>query len=162
MRLLNRTVTVNALKATSARAFLSASGTANLDGDLNASIDASNIPLALLRSVVPSAGPYLTLLPKEISSLTVNAVGPTRSPNYVGSISLANPEGDTPGASTLAVDRIRSGTITVSSPNPNALKVLSVSSLSAFKNGRLIATLGFPPAVPAGADDVRPRAGSRS
>ena len=149
--LLNRTVTVNALKATSARAFLSASGTANLDGDLNASIDASNIPLALLRSVVPSAGPYLTLLPKEISSLTVNAVGPTRSPNYVGSISLANPEGDTPGASTLAVDRIRSGTITVSSPNPNALKVLSVSSLSAFKNGRLIATLSgsLPLSLPA-------------
>jgi len=149
--LVNRTVTVNALKATSARAFLSASGTANLDGDLSAAVDASNIPLALLRSVVPSAGPYLTLLPKEISSLTVNAAGPTYSPNYVGSVSLANPEGDKTGASTLALDRIRSGTITVSSPSPNAPKVLSVSSLSAFKNGRLIATLSgsLPLSLPA-------------
>ncbi len=141
--LVNRTITVNALQATSARAFLSASGTANLDGAINASVDASNIPLALLRSAVPSAGSYLSLLPREISALSVNASGPTRSPNYVGSISLANPEGmkPSPGDSFLALDRIRSGTITVSSPNPDLPKTLNVSTLSAFKNGRLIATL---------------------
>ncbi len=142
--LLNRTITVQALKATSARAFLSASGTANLDGDINAGVDASNIPLALLRSAVPSAGPYLNLLPAEISALSVNASGPTRSPNYVGSISLANPEGEKPGSAgvpSLALDRVRSGTITVSSPNPETPKMLTVSTLSAFKNGRLIATL---------------------
>ncbi len=142
--LVNRTITVRALKATSERAFLSASGTANLDGDINANVDASNIPLALLRTAVPSAGPYLNLLPREISALSVNATGPTRSPNYIGSISLANPEGfnpNGPGASSLALDRIRSGTITVSSPNPETPKVLTVSTLSAFKNGRLIATL---------------------
>ena len=149
--LVNRTVTVNALKATSARAFLSASGTANLGGDLDVSIDASNIPLALLRSLAPTAGPYLNLLPREISALTVNASGPTRSPNYVGSISLANPEGDASGTSTLTLDRIRSGTITVSSPSPNVPKVLTVSSLSAFKNGHLIATLSgaLPLSLPA-------------
>ncbi len=141
--LVNRTITVNALKATSARAFLSASGTANLDGAINASVDASNIPLALLRTAVPSAGPYLNLLPREISELSVNASGPTRSPNYIGSISLANPEGTkpSPGDSALALDRIRSGTITVSSPTPGTPKTLTVSTLSAFKNGRLIATL---------------------
>lgn len=142
--LLNRTISVRSLQATSARAFLSASGTANLDGDIAASVDASNIPLALLRTAVPSAGPYLNLLPREISALSVNAAGPTRSPNYVGSISLANPEGYNPnssGASSLALDRIRSGTITIASPNPETPKVLTVSTLSAFKNGRLIATL---------------------
>ncbi len=141
--LVNRTITVNALKATSERAFLSASGTVNLDGDIAANVDASNIPLALLRTAVPSAAPYLNLLPREISALSVNASGPTRSPNYVGSISLANPEGTKPGPgdSTLALDRIRSGTITVSSPTPSTPKVLTVSTLSAFKNGRLIATL---------------------
>lgn len=141
--LLNRTVTVSSLKATSARAFLSASGTADLDGAINASVDASNIPLALLRTAVPSAGPYLSLLPREISTLTVNATGPTRSPNYVGSISLANPEGvkPPPGEATLALDRVRSGTITLSSPAPDTPKILSVSTLSAFKNGHLIATL---------------------
>ncbi len=141
--LLNRTVTVSALKATSERAFVSASGTADLDGAINASVDASNIPLALLRTAVPSAGPYLNLLPREISALSVNATGPTRSPNYVGSISLANPEGAKPGPgdSTLALDRIRSGTITVASATPDTPKTLTVSTLSAFKNGRLIATL---------------------
>ena len=140
----NRIITVSALKATSERAFLSASGTADLDGDLKASVDASNIPLALLRTAVPSASPYLNLLPREISALSVNATGPTRSPNYVGSISLANPDTynpNSPGASALALDRIRSGTITVSSPNSNTPKTLSVSMLSAFKDGRLIATL---------------------
>jgi len=140
----NRIITLNSLKATSARAFVSASGTANLDGDIAASVDASNIPLALLRSAVPSAAPYLNLLPREISTLAVNASGPTRSPNYIGSISLSNPEAGAPGsaaAPALALDRIRSGTITVASLVPNGPKVLTVSTLSAFKNGRLIATL---------------------
>ena len=54
----NRVITLHSLKATSARAFVSASGTANLDGDIAASVDASNIPLALLKTAVPSAGPY--------------------------------------------------------------------------------------------------------
>ena len=139
----DRTITVSSLKATSARAFLSASGTANLDGAINAGVDASNIPLALLRTAVPSTGPYLNLLPREISALSVNASGPTRSPNFVGSISLANPEGAKPGPgeSTLALDRVRSGTITIASATPDTPKTLTVSTLSAFKNGRLIATL---------------------
>ncbi len=153
----NRTVTLNSLKATSARAFVSASGTANLDGDIAASVDASNIPLALIGSAIPSAAPYLSLLPREISTLSVNASGPTRSPNYVGSISLADPDvpavpapkpkpgskivPDAGPAPTLALDRIRSGTITVSSALPDGPKVVTVSTLSAFKNGRLIATL---------------------
>ncbi len=142
---LNRVVTLQSLKATSDRAFLSASGTADLDGDIAANLDASNIPLALFRSALPSASPYLSLLPREVSTLSVNASGPTRSPNLVGSVSLANPEPGTVGAAatpvSLALDRIRSGTITVASPTPGAPKVVTVSSLAAFKNGRLIATL---------------------
>ncbi len=140
----NRTVTLNSFKATNQRAFVSASGTANLDGDVAASVDASNIPLALLRTAVPSASPYLNLLPREISTLSVNASGPTRSPNYIGSISLSNPDSTTPGGAAppaLALDRLRSGTITLASAVPGGPKVLTVSSLSAFKNGRLIATL---------------------
>ncbi|MGI4787211.1 MAG: DUF748 domain-containing protein [Janthinobacterium lividum] len=143
----HRTITLHSLKATSSRAFVSASGTANLDGDIAASVDASNIPLALFRSSFPSASPYLNLLPSEISELSVNATGPTRSPNYVGSISLSNPESAAalvPGSApppVLALDRIRSGTITVASATPDGPKVLTVSTLSAFKNGRLIATL---------------------
>jgi hypothetical protein len=143
----DRTIALHSLKATSARAFLSASGTANLDGSIAASVDASNIPLALLRTAVPNAAPYLNLLPREISTLSVNASGPTRSPNYIGSISLSNP--DLPAAKTgapdeavaLALDRIRSGTITVAPLVPGGPKVVTVSTLSAFKNGRLVATL---------------------
>ena len=141
----NRVVTLQSLQATSDRAFLSASGTADLDGDIAANVDASNIPLALFRSALPSASPYLNLLPREVSTLSVNASGPTRSPNLIGSVSLANPEPGTVGAAaapaSLALDRIRSGTITVASPTPGAPKVVTVSSLAAFKDGRLIATL---------------------
>ena len=165
----DRIVTVHHLHATSARAFLSASGTANLDGDLTASLDASNIPLALLGTVFPAASPFLRALPREVSALLVNASGPTRSPNLVGSISLSNPEGAAPKVATIniqagkkgvgkvakpaaeetvvadtpayALDSIRSGAITLSSATPGGPKVLTVGDLSAFKNGRLVATL---------------------
>ena len=162
----DRTVTVHQLHATNARAFLSASGTANLDGDIAASLDASDIPLALLGTAFPAAAPYLRALPREVSALSVNASGLTRSPNLVGSVSLSNPEGPAPKATapkvaagkvksgkgapdaapasdvpTFALDSIRSGVITLASATPDAPKVLTVSDLSAFKNGRLVATL---------------------
>ena len=166
----NRTVTLHSLRATNARAFLSASGTADLDGDIAASLDASNVPLALLGTVFPPAVPFLRALPREVSALSVNASGPTRSPNLVGSVSLSNPEGAAPkpvaiqvaagknrgknpnkgvptevvaapDAPTYALDSIRSGAITLASSAPDAPKVLTVSDLSAFKNGRLVATL---------------------
>jgi len=167
----NRTVTVHSLRATNARAFLSASGTANLDGDIAASVDASNVPLALLGTAFPAATSFLRALPREVSALSVNASGPTRSPNLIGSVSLANPEGVAPkpvvipvaaagkrgrkpdkgappavvvassDAPAYALDSIRSGAITLTSPAPGAPKILTVSDLSAFKNGRLVATL---------------------
>ena len=165
----DRIVTVHQLRATSERAFLSASGTANLDGDLAASLDASNIPLALLGTVFPAASPFLRALPREVSALSVNATGPTRSPNLVGSVSLSNPEGAAPKVAAIniqagkkgagkaakpaadetvaadtpvyALDSVRSGAITLSSTTPGGPKVLTVSDLSAFKNGRLVATL---------------------
>ena len=146
----SRIITVHKLQATSDRAFLSASGTANLDGDIAASLDASNIPLALLGTALPAAAPALRALPREVSTLSVNASGPTRSPNLIGSISLSNDESglaakaagkaDT-NAPAYALDRIRSGTITLSSASPDEPKVLTVTDLAAFKNGRLIATL---------------------
>ena len=89
----DRVVTLRQFKATSARAFLSASGTANLDGDVAASLDASNVPLALLGTAFPPAARFLPALPREISDLSVTASGPTRKPNLVGSVSLSNPEG---------------------------------------------------------------------
>ena len=138
----NRIITVNQLHAASERAFLTASGTANLDGDIAANLDASDIPLALLQSLYPASAPYLRLLPREISALSVNASGPTRSPNLLGSINLSNPDTTAAGAvPTFALDRVRSGAITLASAVPDGPKVLTVNDLAAFKNGRLVATL---------------------
>ena len=165
----DRVITLHQLRATNERAFLNVSGKADLDGDLTASLDASNIPLALVGTAFPAAAPYLRALPREVSALSVNASGPTRSPNLIGSVSLSNPEGAAPKAAVIpvqagkkgakksskpapeetavadapvyALDSIRSGAITLASPTPDAPKVLTVSELSAFKNGRLVATL---------------------
>lgn len=163
----DRTVTVHRIRATNERAFLNVSGTANLDGDIAASLDASNIPLAPLKAIPyfnpadadlarrrqAALGAALGALPREVSALSVSASGPTRSPNLVGSVSLSNPDGPAPktapgkaavgGAETpaYALDSIRSGTITLASAAPEAPKVLTVSDLSAFKGGRLVATL---------------------
>jgi len=184
---LHRVVTVRQFRATSARAFLNLTTTADLDGDAVGDLDASNIPLALLETAVPSAAPLLRALPREISDLSVDASGPIRAttpggplhvPNLVGSISLSNPEAppappptladggqtdkktkkgkksrksdkkgpDVPAAapdasSVYALDRIRSGTITLASASPDAPKVLTVTDLAAFKGGRVVATL---------------------
>jgi len=187
----DRIVTVHQLRATNERAFLNASGTADLDGDITASLDASNVPLAplgllpyfnppdadLARARQATRNAALGALPREISALSVSASGPTRSPNLIGSVSLSNPEGSAPrvvapkvaagkkrsgrassgkanadkanadkatgGADVpvYALDSIRSGTITLASATPGAPKVLTVSDLSAFKGGRLVATL---------------------
>jgi len=182
---LHRVVTVRQLRATSARAFLNLTTTADLDGDAVADLDASNVPLALLETAVPSAAPILRALPREISDLSLDASGPIRAtkpggplhvPNLVGSISLSNPETppappppptdsgkgkkgkkskksdkkapDAPdgiapdlAAPVYALDRIRSGTITLASASPDAPKVLTVTDLAAFKGGRVVATL---------------------
>ena len=142
----NNVVTVHQIHAASERAFLNASGTADLDGNIDANLDASDIPLALLQTVYPVASPYLHILPREISALSINVSGPTRSPNYLGSINLSNPEVPDAkvavnAAPTFALDRVRSGAITLISATPGAPKVLTVNDLAAFKNGRLVATL---------------------
>ena len=183
----DRIITVHKFQATSERAFLSASGTANLDGDMAASLDASNIPLASLETILPSLVPYyrptdpllkvrreaflhtaLGALPREVSALSLNASGPTRSPNLIASVSLSTPtpEEAPPAAAppekpaknkkakkepvpaeipadapVYALDSIRSGTITLASTTPDGPKILTVDELSAFKGGHLVATL---------------------
>ena len=187
----DRIVTVHQVRATNERAFLNVSGTANLDGDIAADLDASNIPLTLLGTAFPPAAAYLRALPREVSALSVTASGPTRSPNLVASVSLSNPEGAAPGAAPIvtravkkaakgggkkaqgeevvsadtpayAFDSIRSGAITLASATPDAPKVLTVSELSAFKNGRLVATLsGSLPLIAAGSLGAADGAASR-
>lgn len=149
----DRTFALHRLRATGERGFLNASGTANLDGDIAGTLDASNIPLALIGSALPAAAPYLRVLPREISALSVNASGLTRAPDLIGSINLSNPETVVPGESAApayALDRIRSGAITLASATPGGPRVLTVNDLAAFKNRRLVATLSGSLPVPLG------------
>ena len=118
----------------------------------------------------PPPRPTCALCRAKSAPCRSSASGPTRSPNLVGSVSLSNPEGAAPkptvipvaagktrgkksdkaaskeavivtDAPAYALDSIRSGAITLASPTPDAPKILTVSELSAFKNGRLVATL---------------------
>ncbi|MDQ2799486.1 MAG: translocation/assembly module TamB domain-containing protein, partial [Armatimonadota bacterium] len=141
----NRVVSLHSLSASSARAFLQVSGRADLDGKISGTLDASNIPLALFQSFAPNADAAFRVLPREISALSVTASGPTRAPDLVASVSLANPavaSSASDSAATYSLDRIRSGAITLMSATPGSRdKVLAISDLAAFKNGRLVATL---------------------
>ncbi|MBV9850259.1 MAG: translocation/assembly module TamB domain-containing protein [Armatimonadetes bacterium] len=143
----NHVLTLDTLRATSERAFLEASGRADLNGDMTVTLDASNFPLALLNPLLaqPDVVEQRTLT-GELGSLSVTASGPTRAPNLTASINLANPGfaigvPGKPPATEYALDRVRSGAITLTTPRPGGAQVLTVTDLAAFKNGRPIVSL---------------------
>ena len=143
----NHVLTVDTLRATSASAFLEASGRADLNGGITASLDASNIPLALLNPLVPqSAAIERRTLTGELGSLSVTASGLTRAPDLTASVNLTDPGvavgvPGKPASLTYALDRIRSGAISLTTPKTGGAQVLTVTDLAAFKNGRPIASL---------------------
>jgi opacity protein-like surface antigen len=158
----NRVITVPNFRATQGGAFVQASGTADLDGKMVADVDVSNVPLSMFNSLIP----HSRVLSGKISTLSATLSGLTRSPDVQASISIANPElalrppatapvvaaptkTDGKGAKTAAVeqagptyklDEIRSGTITVASPTLGGSKILTVNDLTAFRDGRPVAT----------------------
>ena len=142
--------------------FLSASGTANLDGDIAASVDASNIPLALLGTAFPAAGARILRAPAARDQRPVGQR--LRADPLAQSGRLDQPvqprrrDAGRTGAPTYALDRIRSGAITLASATPGGPKVLTVNDLAAFKDGRLVATLSGTLPVPLG-DLMKPDAG---
>ena len=144
--LANHVVTLDSLHATSERAFLEASGRADLNGDIAANLDASDFPLALLDPLLPQPATERRTLTGELSSLSVSASGPTRAPNLTASITLANPglavglPGKPPSV-TYALERVRSGAITLTTPTPGGAQVLSITDLAAFQGGRPVASL---------------------
>jgi autotransporter translocation and assembly factor TamB len=143
-------LSVSELRAVNQSAYLEASGQADLrpGGVLSADLDASNIPLSLLDSLVPQPASKINqrTLIGEIGSLSVSASGPTAAPNLTGSIALSNPglaigmPGKPPNA-IYSLERIRSGAITLTTPTPGGAQVLTVSDLAAFQNGRPVAAL---------------------
>lgn len=144
-----RVITVDSLKAESNQSYFVTSGTANLDGDMNGTVDASGIPLALFNTFLPPT----RSLAGQISSLWINATGPTRSPDFSASVTLEKPAvtvrttGSDPSAAlqpasqVYALDRIRSGVVTLRSLGATGDRVLSISDLSAYKDGSPVAVL---------------------
>ena len=147
-------LTVNSLDAASERGSLEASGRADLSrdghgdlkGDVVANLDATNLPLSLLNTLLPQPTNEVRSLTGELSSLSVSASGPTRAPNLTASVTLASPglavgPPGKPPIVTYALDRVRSGAIALTTPTPGGGQVLTVTDLAAYKNGRPIASL---------------------
>ena len=145
--LAGRLITLDTLDARAQAASLHASGTANLDGSLDASLDASNIPLGLFNGLVPRGQDgSARRLSGTVSALSVQASGPTYSPDLIGSLDLDKPALDMGGqdgsdARRYALDSIRTGAVTLTRAPQGSVRLLSVSDLAAFKGGRVVATL---------------------
>lgn len=158
----DQVVTVPSLDLRSEQAYLHGSGAADLskNGRLSASVDASNVPLALFNTFLSHATPASGeagasySLGGEIGAVTVQASGRTLSPNLTASISLDRPSVDVtrfPGPDKpgipeththYALDSIRSGALTVTDATPGSeAKILTVTNLAALKGGRPVATL---------------------
>ena len=144
-----RVATLDSLRISNDKSLITASGRADLDGKIDASLDASYIPLSVFDSFLPKT----RSLGGEISSFSVSASGQTKSPDLAASISLTNPglqarvkPGAAPGtavadSSVYTLDSIRSSTITVGATHPGGATVLSIGDLTAYKDGKPLATL---------------------
>lgn len=167
-----QTVTVQSVDARSEQAYLHGAGSFGLGdgGNLTATLDASNVPLALfntlsqfdtfLKPTYDGEGHQVTTrsLSGQIGNLTVAASGRTLSPDLTASLSLDRPAlevtsyaqpGDpsvtskTPKTTRYALDSVRSSVITVSPAQSGVAdaKILSVTNLAAYRGGKPIATL---------------------
>ncbi len=144
--LAGRTVTLNTLDARAQAASLHASGKADLDGQMDASLEASNIPLGVFNALMPSGkSGGARRLSGTVSALFLQASGPTQFPDLIGSLDVDRPAldlGPQDGSgSHYALDSIRTGAVTLTRAPIGAARLLTVSDLAAFKGGRPVATL---------------------
>ncbi|MEO7715006.1 MAG: translocation/assembly module TamB domain-containing protein [Capsulimonas sp.] len=145
----NRVVTLDSLRISNEKSLLTASGTADLDGAIDATLEASYVPLSIFNTFLPKT----RSLGGEVSSLYVSASGQTKSPDLTASISLTNPGlqarvkpavvsgTESADQSVYTLDSIRSSTITVASAQPGGAKVLTIGDLTAYKDGKPLVTL---------------------
>jgi hypothetical protein len=152
-------VTVSRLDAHGQEAYLHGSGRADLheQGSVDASLDASDVPLALFNTFLPLS----KRLSGQIGALTVVASGKTQAATLTASVDLDQPAVTVTTPATVdkqeivtryGIDSIRSSKITLTTPlSGGGGRVLAVSDLSAFKGGRRIATLSgtLPISLPA-------------
>lgn len=149
-------VTVPEVKLTGPTTLVTASGKANLKGDLDATLDASGIPLTALNPWLPSA----RFAGGEISDLSVTASGATRSPDLTASVDISQPSiavgpaapetvaaaANIPASassvsSTYKLDRIRSGAIRLSTLPGTDVRQLNISDITAYGNGQPVAAM---------------------
>ena len=160
------TITVQSVDARSAQAYLHGAGTIGRDDDgkVAATLDASNVPLALFNTLLApdydTEGHLKTsrALSGQVGNLTVAASGRTLAPDLTASLSLDRPAlevtdyslpGDpsvtskTPKTTRYALDSVRSSALTVSPAKAGAAdaKILTVTNLAAYRGGKPIATL---------------------
>ncbi|HEX5324912.1 MAG TPA: hypothetical protein VFW40_14085, partial [Capsulimonadaceae bacterium] len=124
----NKTIAVDQLEARGEAAYLSASGTIDLDGPVNAHMEASNIPLSEFNQFLPTG----SKLGGDVSDLTVVASGQTRAPDIVASLTL-----DHPAYNSFMVDRIDSGRITLAN-NQITIDRLSLTKNEPLPGGRVV------------------------
>ncbi len=113
---------IREITARGATAYMNASGTIDLDGPINAQLEASNIGLGLLNPYLPQG----TKLGGMLGDLTIVAKGRTKSPELTASVTL-----DSPSFNSVAFDRLDSGRISV------ANRQLTIDGLTITKDEKL-------------------------
>ena len=145
-------VTVNDLRVGYEGAYLDAEGKAALDGDIDASLDVSNLPLSVFNPLMPRS----RLLSGQIGTLSAVVTGLTQSPDVQATISIENPDivlataGPAVGAPKTAIastpdsgkiDEIKSETISITTPAAGGSKILTIDDLAAYRAGSRLASV---------------------
>ena len=149
-------VTVPQITLSGDRSVIKASGHADLKGQIDASLEALGIPLTALNPWIGS----MKFAAGDISDLSINASGSTRSPDLTASFDLTGPAiavgpaapqtivsaaGVPPAAPSAtpryALERIRSGAIRLTTVAGTDTRLLSVSDITAFSGGKPVAVL---------------------
>ncbi|BDI33065.1 hypothetical protein CCAX7_51160 [Capsulimonas corticalis] len=149
----NRLVSIDAdnpLRIANDRTLLTAEGSADLDGKIDADFEASYVPLSIFDSFLPKT----RTLTGEISNVRVDAMGLTKSPDLTASVNVTDPGyqarpkvaavagTSTDDQSVYTLGGIKATTITVASAHPGGAKILSIDGLTAYdKSGNPLATL---------------------
>lgn len=97
-------LTVRSLRARSQIAYLSASGSIDLAGAIEAKLEASNVNLSFLAPLLPPG----VKVGGSISDLTVIAAGKTKDPEVTASVTLAHLS-----YGSISFDRVESGRMTI-------------------------------------------------
>ncbi|HEY3332724.1 MAG TPA: translocation/assembly module TamB domain-containing protein [Capsulimonadaceae bacterium] len=115
-------LTVKELTSRGKLAYMSAAGTVDFKGPIDAQLEASNISLALLNPFLPGTAK----VGGTLADLTIVAKGKTRSPEVTASVTL-----DKPSFNAIDFDRLDSGRISI------ANRQLTIDGLTISKDEKL-------------------------